>query len=144
MTVGRRGLRTVEERRVGIAGDREPLLDGIEQLPNDLLCVGTTCQPTLVPILDGVRVALTEGNGHLFRRVTGDHDESPIVEAAVGDKLLQMELRNALKTLREYLIARPAWRLVSHLQERPSLRLEPSDILGEIKMVPDMEHLEGK
>ena len=96
LTVKRLRLRTVKERGVCIAGDGEPLLDGIEQLPDDLLCVGTTYQPISVPVLDGDRVAPTVRDGHLLGRVAGDDDEGGVVEPVVGDKLLQMELCNAL------------------------------------------------
>ena len=97
LTVKRLRLRTVKERGVCIAGDGEPLLDGIEQLPDDLLCMGTTYQPISVPVLDGASlVALTVCNGHLLRRIAGDDDEGRVVKPVVGDELLQMELRNAL------------------------------------------------
>ena len=71
-------LRTVEERDVCIAGDREPLLDGIEQLPNDLLSVGTTYRPmsNAALALNDVTIAHTKGNGHLLRRVAWNDDES--------------------------------------------------------------------
>ena len=102
LTVKRLRLRTVKERGVCIAGDGEPLLDGIEQLPDDLLCVGTTYQPISVPVLDGGRVALTVCNGYLLRRIAGDDDEGRVVKPVVGDELLQMELRNALWIPRKF------------------------------------------
>ena len=95
-------LLTIKELRISITRGLETFFDGVEEHPDELLRVRTTCQnepPSVLHALgDGVSTR-TEGDRHLLGGVARNDDERRVVEAFVRDKLLEMELGSALSSL---------------------------------------------
>ena len=143
LTVKRLRLRTVKERGVCIAGDGEPFLDGIEQLPDDLLCVGTTYQPISVPVLDA---APQWHSPCVMGTCSGElHGTTTRVESlnrSSGTSFCRWNCATLYGYLGSFRGCNWRKKQVSDLQKRPSLRFKPGNILSEVKMVPDVEHLQ--
>lgn len=72
---------TFQERNIPIPRCIEPLLNRIEQLPNELL-----------------RMRTPKRNLPLFWRITRRDDERSVVKVCVGDKFIEVEGGNALSS----------------------------------------------
>ena len=82
----------------------------------------------------------THGDRDLFRGVAWVDDERRVVETLVWDKLLQVELRCALRPA----VNNHGQVLVKYddLQQRIALRFEPFHVLCEVVVVPYVNHLQ--
>jgi hypothetical protein len=84
---------------------------------------------------------LTERGRWLLWRVTWIHNECGIVEVEIGNQFIQVKAGDTLDNSLSPNGFKHGKIMITYLNEGPTLRLPPGNVVGSIEVVPDVEHL---